>query len=418
MDNTNGFDRQRAELAAFLRPSLPSGVTPPAVPASTANDGVTPAPARSLPQLAPTISEFERIAALGYATRLIPIVPPDAPLSPRSTLALRIGRPGAKDPRGKAPGVLTADGWTGLPWVTQRTTPGDLARWTVMKAGVGLRLGDGLYGIDADTLDPALAKRAREILDEVIPGAHVARVGRAPKFLVLLRVAAAERVPYKLVEFGRGPDKRPERVEGLSAGRQAVVAGIHPGTRRPYEWQLAMPAIGDLVEATPQQIATFFDRVAREFPLASDVRTEGAGGDVSQSGLRGDAALLEAAMRRLPNTTKHFPTREDYRDIAYSVKAGIVDERHAFEVFAEWSDRWTDPPDGVGNVDGYAESMWRTLKAPFRIGASWLLDKVAEVTGEPVAANWFAPLDATAPTVWDARQSTTWLARQRLRSSS
>ena len=41
---------------------------------------------------------FEDLAALGYS-RLVPIIPPDAPISARSTLASRVGT--RQDGRGK-----------------------------------------------------------------------------------------------------------------------------------------------------------------------------------------------------------------------------------------------------------------------------------------------------------------------------
>ena len=396
MDSTNGPARQGSgNFGDHLEDRLRETRQPNSAAAAAA-------PQRENAE--PTPNDFERIRALGYEN-LIPVIPPGVGVAPGSWLHSRVDRPCIKDPRGKAPGVRTPEGWTFLKGWTEQppANADDLQRWAAMNASVGLRLGDGLFGIDVDTVDFDLASRARAILEDTIPGAHIERIGRAPKFLILVRVPAG--LPYKMVEFGRGPDGKPERIEGLSTGKQAVVAGIHPGTLQPYRWQPAMPKRADLVEATASQIDAFFARVATEFPQATSVRTEGQGQCSSQNRRRGEPAMIEAAVARLPNSTKHFSTRESYRDVGYAIKASmhdVDDDRRAFECFAGWSDRWEDPPDGIGNVEGYAESLWRSLKPPFRIGATWLFEKVASVTGESIGSNWFGPLPAQGAEQWPA----------------
>ena len=347
----------------------------------------------------PSDNPFRAVAALGYSA-LLPIVPPGAPLSANSTLAARANKPG-KDPRGKAPGVLRGDGaWSGFDWMRQAPANAlDIERWHSWGASVGLRMGDGLTGLDVDTMEPKLAAIALRIACETIPGSHAVRIGRSPKFLILLRLAT--HVPYRMIEFVAPSDdpRKPSRIELLARGKQAVVAGIHPATGKPYTWQPAMPRHADVVQTTPETLALLFERLAAAMPGAPAQRVEGGslGVEAPQAQLRGNAETVRRAIEALPNTTKDFPSRESYRDVGYALKAALPDdETLALSLFEAWSDRWQDPPDGEGNVDGYAEAMWRTLRPPFRIGASWLYERLEAVSGVPAASAWLEPI-APAP---------------------
>jgi Bifunctional DNA primase/polymerase, N-terminal len=79
-----------------------------------------------------------------------------------------------------------------------------------------------VVAIDIDAEDPAVAEQ----LAALAPATPFQRVGRAPRILLLYRPAEGEIIPS--TKFGC--------VEILSAGRQFVAYGIHPDTRRPYEW--------------------------------------------------------------------------------------------------------------------------------------------------------------------------------------
>ena len=190
---------------------------------------------------------FRELWALGYR-RLVPIVPPDAVLSERSSMAARL-RAG-KDPRGKAVGVRNHDGvWFGFDWVKHEADEADLDRWHAMGAGVGIKTGaqhDGtwLIGIDADTLNPATAADVETVVRRFF-GQAPTRIGRAPKALYVVRLDGA--VQYGREEFDDGTvdltgSSTPNwpRVEFLSDGKQFVAHGVHPATRRPYGWTVPL----------------------------------------------------------------------------------------------------------------------------------------------------------------------------------
>jgi hypothetical protein len=301
---------------------------------------------------------------LGYGPRLLPIVPPTADVSERSTLYKRVGT--TQDGRGKTPGVRGKDGkWHSFDWQNHETLSADLARWAAMGAGIGCRMGAGLAAIDADTLDKVLAGLIQQCCIKhfsVLP----TRIGNFPKALYLIRVSGP--FPYKRVEFGNK-----ERVEILTEGKQAVFAGVHPKTGAPYSWPFALVPFDQLPIVTPEQLTAFLNELATILPAAKPVITEGAGNEVSQASLRGELSAVRKAISALPNTSEAFPTRETWYMVGYAIKGALQDHpKEAFELFADWSSRWTEDgkPAEPGNDPGYVEAEWNRFKAPFKVGAS------------------------------------------------
>lgn len=343
---------------------------------------------------------------LGYRM-LLPIVPPTAEISERSTLHAHIGTP--SDPRGKAPGVRGWSGqWYGFDWLKHQTTEDDLRRWAVMHAGVGLRLGphpavgatnvadasENLFALDVDTLDPTLAEIAWRTLQRVVPAPNARRIGRAPKFLVLLR--SADVIKYTRVEFTGHEGKR-ERVELLGAGRQCVVHGVHPITGKPYTWDPAPPALLEVAIVSAEQVSALFDRLRAVLPDCSAPQHEGSDGDraADQSMLRGDLETVRKAVEALPNTTALYPSRESYLKVGYAIKAALPDDGDAArELFLDWCSRWHDDPKGEGNDLERAVSDWQRMKPPYGVGAGWLYEQADQHGGGDFreADRWFSAI--------------------------
>lgn len=313
-------------------------------------------------------NHFEKFAALGYR-RLVPIVPPDAKISERSSLFKRVGT--KQDGRGKTPGIKGRDGnWSGFDWLPYEADAQDFKRWHESGAGVGIKTGHGLIAIDADTFNPQLAQQIHNVITERL-GALPIRIGNKPKALYLARVDGP--FQYARVEFGERDDKGRllERVEILSDGRQFVAHGIHPKTKQPYHWPREAVALDKLPVFKPEQITGLLEALRHILPQAAEIVREGATTEISQDALKGQPDLIARAVAAIPNTSALFPSRESYRDMGYAIKAALPDhEEQAFEIFADWCARWTD---GENDPDVVAAD-WSRMKPPYRRGASWLYE--------------------------------------------
>lgn len=307
-----------------------------------------------------TPKTFAEYYTWGYR-RIVPVIPFDAAISERSSLFKRIGTP--QDSRGKTPGVKGGDGrWHSFDWVKDEADELDCRRWERMEAGIGLKMGAGLYLIDADTLDTTLAGL---ILTTVVKhcGVVPTRIGNWPKAGYLIRLSAPMR--YTRLPFGE------ERVEILGEGRFAVVEGVHPKTKLPYTWTTPLVPFDELPVFTPAQIAALLEELGSILPAAKPLITEGATTDISQASLRGSIETVRKAVQATPNTSAAFGTREAYRDFGYAIKAALPDnEPEAFDMFADWAARWSD---GV-NAREVVEADWSRMKPPFRRGANFLYE--------------------------------------------
>ena len=101
--------------------------------------------------------------------------------------------------------------------------------------------------IDVDVLHHEAAGEIQACCARLLrDGEFLPRIGNAPKFLIPVQVTE----PVRKARSDRGRDRRPA-AHGRAAGQgqQAVVAGIHPKTGRPYVW----PA-GGLEETEPAKL--------------------------------------------------------------------------------------------------------------------------------------------------------------------
>lgn len=328
---------------------------------------------------APVLDNFSQLAALGYAERLIPVIPPGAPLSPDSYMSALLAR--GKDSRGKAPGVRGGDGlWRGLHgWLEHHTKPDDLTRWATTGANAGIRSGGGLAAIDADATDPALAAIIAKEINALVPGAPQ-RVGAPPKTLFLIRTDPD--CPYLRLTFGNG-----QRVEVLTGGRQFVALGRHPSGRG-YEWTVPLRRYDELPAVTADQLRALLERLRSTLPGCDEIHESGAAGaavaDQTQIACTPEAAAVLLAA--IPNDGERFATRESYLSVGYALRAAVGD-MFGLGLFQEWCGRWS----GGDNDPEVVAADWRRMKGPYRRGAQWLAELAAECTGSstPSAALWF-----------------------------
>jgi hypothetical protein len=125
-------------------------------------------------------------------------------------------------------------------------------------------------GLDIDLRDPDAAEAVErmaaqrfETIDAFIP----IRIGQAPKRLGLFKLDGA---PFKKITRVFGPpdaeEKDCERLEFLCDGQLVVTHGVHPDTKRPYEWPHGAPGDirhADLIAVTGEQAAAFADDATR-----------------------------------------------------------------------------------------------------------------------------------------------------------
>lgn len=323
----------------------------------------------------PAPSTFQDFWAMGFR-RLVPVIPPDGEISETSSLYKRVGTD--QDARGKVPGVKGRDGkWRSFDWTKHEADETDLRRWAGMSAGAGVRMGEGLYLIDADSLDKTHAALIQQAVIKHI-GLTPCRIGNFPKAGYLCRIS--EPIKYCRVDFGPLTDRNQprDRVEILGDGRFAVFRGVHPKTKSPYVWPFPLVPFDQLPIVTPAQIAALLEELRSILPAARPVVTEGATTEVNQASLRGELDAIRKAVESTPNTSMAFPTREAYRDYGYAIKAALPDHPdEAFELFSAWCERWTD---GKNDSDVVAAD-WRRMKSPFRRGASWLFELAEQHSG-------------------------------------
>jgi hypothetical protein len=344
---------------------------------------------------------FQRFHALGYK-RFTPVVPPDAKIYEKSALNRQLGKD--KDPRGKSAGVKNGNGeWYGFDFVHYENDELDLDRWHRLGAGVGLKTGDGLVMIDADTTNLEWAAIIVEEVKKLIPLSSV-RVGQHPKAGYIVRTD--KDFKYTCLPFGDRNDKgaQTERVEILAEGKFFVAHGVHPKTRKPYYWPNGIPAYDDLPFVSSADLLALMERLRARLPAAAPITREGGGtAAASQASLKGDLEKVRKAVRATPNTLSNFPTREDYRNYGYAIKAALQDHaQEALELFEEWCEQWVGPGGEINEPDTIA-SDWRRMKPPYRRGAAWLYELAEKYSGGAygLVDVWFDVLPEDTTSLFD-----------------
>jgi DNA-binding MarR family transcriptional regulator len=337
-------------------------------------------------------SHFRNLWDAGYR-RIVPIIPPDAAVSEKSSLHKR---PGA---RGKSPGVKGLDGlWRGFDWLKHETVESDLDTWAAMGAGVGVKTGSGLVAVDVDTKNGALCEKIAALIERHL-GNGPLRVGNAPKFLVLFACDADEAIPYFRVDFEDGQgQKHPARVELLSAGKQFVAHGVHPATLKPYYWPKGLVAASALTQVTRASVAAFFAALSDALPAASRPMTHASleGPPPPQESLKGDIDVVRQAIKHLPNTVELFPDYDSYIRVGAAIKGATQDcPDDGEQLWLQWAGRYDG---GDFNADEALSHYRRLGDGPFRLGARYLYDHADRHSGGRFnsAAAWFSPVTLEA----------------------
>lgn len=314
---------------------------------------------------------FKKLYDAGFK-ELVSVIPPAAPLSEMSKIAA--------DQAGKAPGRQNAQGtWGGYAWQDYTPTANDIERWDRAHANIGLKAGR-YPALDIDVVNEQLARIIADMAFKALGKAPL-RVGRYPKRLLMYRTD--EHIGRMRLRFrdGKGIE---QLVELLGEGQQYVIAGIHPVTREPYSLDQDITARGPrcLRKITREDVEKFFADLVETLEMTgceiihADTAAEKAveRQKVDQASLVADSIeRLSAALKMVPNTSAHFPDRDDYIRMGYAIKAaaGPDNENEGLALFTEWAMSWEEGFNAVETI----EADWGRMHPPYEIGWEWIQEK-------------------------------------------
>lgn len=323
-----------------------------------------------------------KLHAAGY-TALVSVVPPGAPISPRSKI----------DPsqRGKCPGKHGGNGWYGYDFLrADPPTTEDAAAWDNAGANVGL-LGEFFPGLDIDSEDARLTKAVRRLAVKHL-GAAPVRTSREPRSLLVYRTSEPFNRIYATVTFA----EKEHRIEMLGRGRQYLVHGKHP-SGSDYGWDgkpLWTNAPDSLATVTAAQVEGFFAALQEalgekgiQVTIGRETREEMAT-PVQEALLAPSLEALRDTVALVPNGFG-FEDRESYITMGHAIKAASAGE--GLDIFVEWASRWED---GVNDPDT-VERDWHRMQPPFRVGWDWIEDRAREHGYSPAWEEFEADPTAT-----------------------
>lgn len=294
---------------------------------------------------------------LGYGDNMLPVIPPGAKISPASTV---------KD-TGKTPGKLGVDGWFGVNLKKERCKDQKEAkRWDEWGASTGLAAGrNGLVFLDVDVGEQAFNNKFRELLAahgmETASERFVDAKGHH-KFAVLLRVVEDEFSGEPVVVASR--DIRFEwqgqrtAVQILGNGKQAVIAGTHAGTGKPYKWAWpGLPPADDLFFMTREKFESFLAAFEQALPgwgatpLSTPSSQRKGRAARHEEETSDNEEELRSWLELVPNTLAQFPGRDEWVQMLYAIygASGGADWGRAL-----WLE-WCEP---IPQTPGLPEAYW------------------------------------------------------------
>jgi len=254
-------------------------------------------------------------------------------------------------------------------WQNYRFAPGD-EQAVPATAGVGILAGV-VAPIDIDVMRADLVNQVRAHV-EAITGPLPARIGQAPKVMLLARVREPIRKLASLrFRFADDPPgQKPHGIEILGQGNQFVAYGIHPDTGNEYTWNgagtpLEVP-LAQLPLITHEELANLVEWINRlladagGIPIGAIARSDRAQATPADELEAHDAAECAQAIANIPNADLPY---DDWVYLGHAIKGALGEAgRNAWH---EWSSR-----SAKYDYDE-TERAWISFK-PVRIGAGTL----------------------------------------------
>jgi hypothetical protein len=379
----------------------------------------------------------------GWGKHMVPVTAPGGAISPTSSLA--------RSPKsmGKAPGMLTQDGWIGVSVNKQKFRCRDRVTaelWTSWSANAGFVAGEGYVALDNDQ---------GEILDRIIAQACLRE---SPKIELLRRSVASpghKRSAFLLrvmdldsntpVAVGNRTLKfECTGVEGelqvLGWAKQLVVSGVHPGTGAAYVLSKRAASLADIPVLSAEQLDRIIEGVIAEMQAHGWALVSGGGaagaGPKFGAGAAGDGDFEEVAwiLARLPNRDvptdketkwdKFIDDYDEYIKVLYAIFGALGAPPEVTTLAMDWANGRAQP--GQKPEDAWASivsnpvrsGMYHLKRLAWRfIGAEYIARQFPEdeVWREAQAASTAPgnPADAPGGGIW-----TEWRAAlERLRTA-
>src|SRR5215472_5550760 len=322
-------------------------------------------------------SAFEKYLGTELAAELLAIIPPEAPLSPRSTV----------DPkhRGKVPGHYnSATGtWSGRrDWPEGFATEAMIREWSKYPdANIGIRT-KYFPGIDFDIELASLVRDLLPLAETHLGPAPVRGRDGSPRVMLLYRLAdGAEPIrswslKFTLPETG----STQHAIEILGAGRSSVLEGRHPKGGQ-YKWRNGISPIDygpeNLTSVTTETLRAFVAALKDKLAALGATILRGNSGAVDSSangGERrkiGDPGLMAMNLNTLKKALElipceKIPDRGEWLKLLIAAKAGCSASEDFFEKVAlPWCLRYEE------NTPDCVRKIWDSIKDA-HLGADYI----------------------------------------------
>ena len=222
--------------------------------------------------------------------------------------------------------------------------------------------------LDADVLNELAAIAIEDLVRERFEdrGCILPRIGKPPKRAIPFRtVDPFAKITANLIAADGSTG---EKIEFMCDGQQVVVAGIHPGTGKPYSWPLGNPTdiarddLPDISEAEAQQLVDdIVELLCRDFGYTRAAGRPARKGSGAQSGAAEDWQQLIDDI--LAGNDLHANTRDLAAKMVRSGMAGgaIVNflrglmNGSAAPRDERWQDRYDNLPRQVDTIQAKIE---------------------------------------------------------------
>ena len=306
---------------------------------------------------------------------ILPIIPKDGKLSPRSKLT--------PERIGKIPGIWTDDGWIGFPnWTRHRNRkPSILEAFDIQfgKSGhepiVGLQA-EEYPAIDVDCEDPEVIRIVKRVVGFFYPNGTLIRQRSNSNRILLMFKLRQKATPFAKGKMRFTVPSDPNKIceiEVPARGQQYLIEGLHP-SGVPYEWACGLTpltAYNLIAETDGEMMSSLLQAVRKElqdygcnFDLSA-LRGAGGSGDTTPERVTIGSEHFDVApslddlkglLATFPCTHPDLADRDEWIKFLVAIKAAAAgDEQFFDEVVLPWCLEYAD------NTEEYVRERWESF---------------------------------------------------------